>query len=100
MQPANILKIETLNEAWRDKNSVMLHACFQLLKDCVEKGQLFSGHVDLDVDERHRCAKIEIKELYEWWLSYSEPDIPDQESYEIETQMLIRLVKVRWVLWT
>jgi len=100
MQPANILKIETLNESWRDKDSVMLHACFQLLKDCIEKEHLLSGHVDLDVDDRHRSAKAEIIKLYDWWLSYIEQDIPDQDSYQIETQMLLRLIKVRWVLWT
>jgi hypothetical protein len=33
MEPSNILKIDTLDDSWRDKDSVMLHACFQLLKD-------------------------------------------------------------------
>jgi len=37
MEPSHTLKIETLNEQWRDKDSVMLHACFQLLKDAVEQ---------------------------------------------------------------
>jgi hypothetical protein len=25
-----------LGKGWRDKDSVMLHACFQILKDCFE----------------------------------------------------------------
>ena len=37
MQPANILKISSLGNGWRDKDSVLLHACFQLLSDFVEQ---------------------------------------------------------------
>lgn len=39
MEPSNILKIESLDEGWSDKDNVMLHACFQLLTDCIEKEQ-------------------------------------------------------------
>ncbi|MBJ6107844.1 hypothetical protein JAO73_02395 [Hymenobacter sp. BT523] len=28
---ANVLHITTLDAGWRDKNAVLLHACFQLL---------------------------------------------------------------------
>lgn len=100
MEPSNTLKIDTLDANWRDKDSVMLHACFQLLKDCVEKENLLNGYTEWDADEKHRLAKKEIEELYDWWLSYPEPDIPDEECYEIETQMLMRLVTIRWALWT
>lgn len=99
MKPSNILKIDTLDENWRDKDSIMLHACFQLLKDCVEKENLLDGHTDWDTDEKHSLAKKEIEELYNWWLSYTESDVPDDEAYKIETKMLIRLVKARWALW-
>ena len=100
MKPGNILKIDSLDDNWRDKDSVILHACFQLLKDCVEKENLLNGHTDWNVDERYRLAKKEIEELYNWWLLYTEADIPDDESYEIETKMLVRLITVRWALWT
>ena len=100
MEPGNILKIDSLDEDWRDKDSLMLHACFQLLKDCVEKENLLNGHTDWNSDDRNRLAKKEIEELYNWWLSYVESDIPDDESYEIETKMLARLINVRWALWT
>ena len=99
MQPSNLLRIESLNEEWRDKDSIMLHACFQLLKDCVEKENILSGHARWN-DDKHRAAKIEIETLYRWWLSYGEPDVPEQNSMELETQMLIRLINVRWALWT
>jgi hypothetical protein len=100
MKPSNILKVDTLDDSWRDKDSVMLHACFQLLKDCVEKENLLDGHTDWNADERHSSAKKEIEELYNWWLTYSESDSLDDENYEIENKMLIRLVSVRWALWT
>ena len=100
MEPSNILKIDSLDSIWRDKDSIMLHACFQLLKDCVEKEKLLTGHTDWDADEKHRVAKKEIEELYNWWLTYIESDVPDKENYEIETKMLVRLIKTRWALWT
>ena len=100
MQPSNILRIESLDEDWRDKDSVMLHACFQILKDCVEKEDLLSGHVIWDADEMHRVAKKEIEELYHWWLSYREPSILDEDRFKLETNMLTRLISVRWALWT
>jgi hypothetical protein len=100
MEPSNILKIDTLDDNWRDKDSVMLHACFQLLKDCVEKENLLSGHTDWDADDMHRTAKKEIQELYNWWLSYKESNIPDNESFKTETKMLVRLIQIRWALWT
>jgi hypothetical protein len=100
MEPSNILKIDTLDENWRDKDSIMLHACFQLLKDCIEKENLLNGHTDWEADERHKETKKEIEILYNWWLSYSEPDVPDDDSYEVETKMLVRLITIRWALWT
>ena len=100
MEPANLLKIETLGTAWRDKDSVMLHACFQILKDCIEKEKLLDCHIDWDADEKHRQAKNEIGELYRWWKSYEEASTPNETHHKIETEMLIRLMQVRWALWT
>jgi hypothetical protein len=100
MQPSNVLRLERLSEDWRDKDSILLHACFQLLKDCVEKENLLTCHIDWDADNPHRHAKAEIEALYQWWLSYKEPTLPDQGSFDIENQMLTRLINVRWALWT
>ncbi len=100
MEPSNILKIDTLDENWRDKDSVILHACFQLLKDCIENESLLNGHTNWNADEKNRFAKTEIEELYNWWHSYAESDIPCDESNELENNMLVRLITVRWALWT
>ena len=100
MQPSNLLKIESLNGDWRDKDSILLHACFQILKDFVEKEDLVLGNTDWNADERNRLAKTEIDELYKWWISYTESDIPEEDNFELENSMLIRLIKIRWALWT
>ncbi|MCB1044712.1 MAG: hypothetical protein KDC35_17345 [Acidobacteria bacterium] len=96
MRPANLLKIETLSNDWRDKDIILLHACFQLLKNCVEDENLLNCHIDWEYDERHRQAKHEIEELYQWWASYVEPPTLDEEGYNHESEMLKRLVAVRW----
>lgn len=103
MQPGNILKIDSLNDGWQDKDSVLLHACFQLLRDCVEKENLFTGLTDWSADERHQKIRIELEALYSWWLRRVE--IEDQyglteQQYEEDDRMLHKLIEVRWALWT
>ena len=100
MQPSNILNIETLSKEWRDKDSVMLHACFQLLKDFVEIEDVLHMKNNWSADEAHVAVKSEIDDLYNWWASYSGIGMSDQENYELENSMLIRLIKIRWALWT
>ncbi len=100
MKPSNILHIKSLNSEWCDKDNIMLHACFQLLKDCVEQENLFECHLDWDSTEDYRLAKSEIIELYQWWLSYIETGLPDCETNNFENKMLKRLIDIRWALWT
>ncbi|MCE2027442.1 hypothetical protein [Sessilibacter corallicola] len=57
MEPSNILKIDTVDNSWRDKDSVMLDACFQLLKDCIEKENLIDGPTAWEADKNHSLAK-------------------------------------------
>ena len=103
MRPSNVLKIKSLHSDWCDKDQVMLHACFQLLEDCIKEENLLDGHTDWGHDEKHRAAKSELVELYEWWLERVKKDDIDplsEQQYEEDNQMLIRLIKVRWALWT
>lgn len=61
-----ILKIDTLDKGWSDKDRVMLHAAFQLLVDFVEKerpGQI----VGWNSGPEHKHAWKEIRALYKWW---------------------------------
>ena len=104
MEPSNVLKIESLESDWHDKDSVMLHASFQLLKDCVEKEKLLDCHIDWEYDKKFSHAKKELQELYTWWLSYhqveKESAISKEELYQLENKMFHRLIDVRWALWT
>lgn len=130
MQPSNILKIESLTDGWRDKDSVLLHACFQLLSDFVEqeipkfphinwkvsadmensliKGIQFSQNTsDGDALENTRDIKKEFEELYAWWQERKKKDSinnstfeEDQADYLIENEMLKKLIDLRMYMWT
>jgi len=104
--PANILKIDTLGESWRDKDVILLHACFQLLTDFVEKEMLVQNYPDWNADEDIKNARKEIEELYNWWQERKNNDL-SKESFEEEhtlylkeNEMLKRLIDVRMYMWT
>src|SRR5713101_5874894 len=106
MKNPNKLNIDTIHADWCDKDIVMLHACFQLLTDCVEKEELLNGNTDWNFTEEHKNAKKEIKTLYSWWnkrktkIKQERTKELDQKQYEEDNEMLIRLIKVRKHLWT
>lgn len=101
MEPSNQLKIDSLTEEWVDKDFILLHACFQLLKDFVEKEDVDHRQNDWSFNEDQAAAKVEIDYLYKWWISYSRSAWRgDSKEYEIENEMLIRLVNIRKFLWT
>lgn len=101
MKPGNVLHIATLDSDWCDKDTVMLHACFQLLSDAIEVEKIFESDVDWDCDERHRAGKSELLELHQWWQQRSRKDEMgvafDQE--DEDDAMLARLIRNRWALW-
>ncbi len=106
MRTPDTLHISTLSGDWCDKDIVMLHACFQLLSDCVEKEKLLTGDIDWNYTGKHKKIKKEIKAIYEWWLTRKNEDNPvminEQERlhYKKDTEMLMRLIKIRAHLWT
>lgn len=106
MKRPEILKIKTLSGDWCDKDVVMLHACFQLLTDCIEEEKLLTGHTDWTSDDEYIKAKKEIEELYAWWTERKKLDSEekvndlDRSQYFVDNEMLIRLIKVRQYLWT
>ena len=100
MIPGNKLQIESLDNDWHDKDEVLLHACFQLLKDCIEKEDLFNDGRDWSYDAK---AKKELKTLYAWWkrrAQMEETFDKDDKQYQEDDLMLQRLIKIRWKLWT
>lgn len=107
MKNPQLLKINTLPEGnWRDNDSVMLHACFALLTDCIENEDLLTGHVDWTATDEYRNIKKEIEALYGWWNKrkelYKTDDACDGDlmQYDEDDAMLIRLIKIRRHLWT
>ncbi len=61
-----ILKIQTLEKGWCDRDHIMLHAAFQLLVDFVEQEKP-DTIVDWNHSQEHRHAWKEIRALYKWW---------------------------------
>jgi len=106
MHNPQILQINTINADWCDKDIVMLHACFQLLTDFVEK-EISQGIVDWEQDENTQKARIEINDLYVWWKQRANKEatgmldpIWKKGQYENDNDMLVRLIKIRQYLWT
>jgi len=101
MEPANVLKIESLPNGWRDKDDVIFHACFQLLKDFVEQEKEIIKQIDWKHTEEIKNAKEEIDFLYNWWLErVKEEDSLEEKQYLEDNRMLIRLIEIRKHLWS
>lgn len=96
-----ILKINSLQpvkKGWVDRDEIMLHACFQILEDFVEKENGLN-HCDY---EEHKALIDEIRFLYDWWQKRKELEyFLDKDLIDIEDdKMLHRLMKIRLCLWT
>jgi len=93
-----ILKINSLPTAktWLDRDELMLHACFQLLEDCMEKEHV-DTHCSYDV---HNKFVEEVRFLYKWWQIRKNKETYTNKEYEEDDKMLIRLMKIRRMLWT
>jgi putative ATP-dependent endonuclease of the OLD family len=66
VEPANVLKIESLPENWRDKDEILLHASFQLLKNFIEQEKEIIEQINWKHDEETENAKSELDFLYNW----------------------------------
>jgi hypothetical protein len=107
MKPGNKLKIQSLNNDWHDNDTIMLHACFELLADCIENEKLLSKKLfDLEHSAKATKEKTELKFLYKWWkkrikkVSKSVIVSAEEKQYKEDNAMLIRLIKIRHRLWT
>ncbi len=107
MKPSNILEITSLDDGWCDKDHVLLHACFQLLVDFVEKEMLPQDYPDWEATPETSNARKEIEALYTWWQEWKKEESnkstsfrEDEKRYHKENEMLKRLIDVRMFLWT
>ena len=109
-----------LSPGYYDTDHLMLHACFNLLKDFVEKElngvkslEYWAGVSDWKKAGFHSKKELtrlqqkykECKDLYLWWTTIRSNRKPGGWEKEIEDnkedeKMLIRLMKVRQTLWT
>jgi len=96
------LKIESLPNAktWLDRDEIMLHACFQILQDFIDKEQ---GDTHCDY-EAHKDFVDEVRFLYNWWQIRKSDEFAIQDilidNFEEDDEMIIRLMKIRGSLWT
>lgn len=60
-----LLKLRGLPNRWIDKDHLILHAAFQLLRDYVERER--PERIEWSHDKRSAKAWREIRSLYRWW---------------------------------
>jgi hypothetical protein len=85
-----LLAIESLDTEWTDRDYLMLHACFQILKDFVEQE---NGLECCLSDDRK-----ELETLYSWWVERCKDEEYDNDREDKE--MLQRLIDKRQFLWS
>ena len=61
-----VLKIQSLDSRWHDKDEVLLHAAFQLLVDFIEHEQP-GKYINWNANELHKQVWREINSLHKWW---------------------------------
>lgn len=93
MRNLKITTLPTAKEAWIDRDMIMLHACFQLLVDFVEKEDGLN-HWSY---ESYKEPMDELRCLYDWWKENKNTISIDDE---VADENLIRLVKLKGYLWT
>lgn len=91
---------------WRDRDMLILYACFNLLQAYVEQEDPF-GFIDWDDNLVAQHIGNEIRALYAWWTEERPMRNQIQSSYEAyesfdieDDEMLLRLMKIRRHLWT
>lgn len=62
----NVVKVRTLPPTWVDRDTLLVHAMFQILDDFVNK-ECIGGWVDWDSDEKHRSVRAKMDELLNWF---------------------------------
>lgn len=94
----NVVKISTLNRHWHDRNEILEHTIFQILRDFINK-ELKIGHIELGDEE------TELMNILDWWDWYR--NYIDTVNYDEEQELkkvlegkLKRIVELRGYMWT
>lgn len=126
----NVVVCRDLPPTWNDRDDMLLHASFQILKDFVEqedRASHYLGHTQrsreqliadyhFSKDPQHFTAEqiadglkwaeqradewLEVAALYDWWEERRKFDDEPDDQYERDNDMLRRLIAVRGHLWT
>ncbi len=95
------LKIKTLEPQYYDVDTVMLHACFNLLVTYIEDET--PDYVDIKSynTNKQNLYLAEAHALYYWWkYRRTISSLQVQDQFDIDNQMLKRLIEIRHTLWT
>ncbi|CAH7391293.1 hypothetical protein VCHA53O466_50038 [Vibrio chagasii] len=122
---ARRLQIDSLEKSgkdiWHDRDTIMLHAAFQLLKDFIEKEEpqgislfaklAYTGE-EMPEEEKIHCQGDDylthidewkrLFALYQWWdghVSLESQITNGVELYKLEQEKLEELVKLRKLMW-
>ena len=104
MKNGQIIKMKTLQKGWHNNDEIMLHSCFYLLKNFIDKEHPFKyGH--WDTNEETIAVSKEMEFLYAWWKKRKKIETSfDMLNNKLSPQnieddeMLMRLVKIRLFL--
>ncbi|MGR5261332.1 hypothetical protein ACPV5Q_15360 [Vibrio astriarenae] len=118
----NIESLDGSGDNWFDRDTQMLHASFQLLKDFIEQEKpqdvlLFASlaYNDTPLPESEKAHVTEeecldkvskwkqLLALYDWWAEYVSNEDSDGlneiQRYKLEQSKLLELVELRCLMW-
>lgn len=92
-RPYNVVRIETLERGWCDRDGIMLHAMMQIVVDFVEKEWGGAKKKLLSIKETEKDFFIDVNK--EWWADAYLSEV-QQNLYDLK---VIRLyLKWKWIL--
>lgn len=100
----NRLILKDLPVTWTDRDTRLLHANFQILKEFIELERPYEHFNTVDSPRQEEWNELRL--LYDWWETRRRQDsnLDDQNDvenqYEVDNKMLVRLIAVRHLLWT
>lgn len=112
----NTVVCKEIPPTWCDRDFLLLHSCFQILVDFIEKEEpevltrsareTYYHYKKMGIERAVQEVrdKAKMRELYKWYKSSmakdSEDDSISLDSYEDDTEKLVELVKLRVNFWT
>lgn len=100
----NVVTCVYLPPTWCDRDWLMVHCCFQLLKDFIEKEKPWEFTAsESEIKEAYSEQGIErfemwneLKCLYVWWIKNKGKFDYDTEVIQINLESLIRIRRIMW----